>query len=255
MSAYSAVYRILDRFNLLEAAKPAARSALIAARKAAGTDRNVVDQYLSANPVAKLHIGAGFYHIEGWLNSDYNPKPGVIVVDAARTFPFRDAIFDYIYCEHMIEHIDFISGGAMLRECARVLKPGGVVRIVTPNLASLIALHEQPEEDLHRRYMAWTAEEMQRVGTGAQAPSADPVFIINYFVRAWGHQFIYNEASLRFSFGNAGLADAVREASGSSEHPPLRNLEHVDRLPPDFYEFESLVMEAVKPTAKPSARA
>jgi ubiquinone/menaquinone biosynthesis C-methylase UbiE len=56
-----------------------------------------------------------------------------IIVDVTRRSPFVDNTFDFIYSEHMIEHIPYVGGRAMLEESYRVLKPGGTLRIATPD--------------------------------------------------------------------------------------------------------------------------
>jgi SAM-dependent methyltransferase len=49
--------------------------------------------------------------------------------------PFRDGSFDAIMIMHVIEHL--IDPNLILRECRRVLKPGGQIYIETPSLRSL----------------------------------------------------------------------------------------------------------------------
>jgi predicted SAM-dependent methyltransferase len=53
---------------------------------------------------------------------------------------FEDNTFDYIFSEHMIEHVDHDGAVAMLRECYRVLKPGGTICMATPDLAVIVGL-------------------------------------------------------------------------------------------------------------------
>src|SRR4028119_2083578 len=105
MSIYNIVFRAADHLGMLDYVKPVARSVLIASRRVVGQDKRATKNHFKNSKKSKLHIGAGLYRIEGWLNSDYTPKPGVIVVDATKEFPFENSSFDYIYCEHMIEHI------------------------------------------------------------------------------------------------------------------------------------------------------
>ncbi|MCC6155664.1 MAG: methyltransferase domain-containing protein, partial [Candidatus Hydrogenedentes bacterium] len=45
--------------------------------------------------------------------------------------PFRDASFDVVIASHIIEHLD--SPEILLRECLRVLRSGGVLRVSCPS--------------------------------------------------------------------------------------------------------------------------
>jgi SAM-dependent methyltransferase len=57
--------------------------------------------------------------------------------DLAARLPFDEASFDYLLCSEAIEHLP--DQLAMLRECARVLRPRGKLFVTTPNLLSLRA--------------------------------------------------------------------------------------------------------------------
>jgi SAM-dependent methyltransferase len=93
-----------------------------------------VRDYLSTHPVRKLQIGAGGQDMPGWLNSDIAPGRNETHLDAAARFPFPEGSIHFIYAEQVIEHLDYQDGLGMLRECHRVLAPGGKVRIATPDL-------------------------------------------------------------------------------------------------------------------------
>ncbi|MBF6567889.1 MAG: class I SAM-dependent methyltransferase [Candidatus Binataceae bacterium] len=60
-----------------------------------------------------------------------------VQADANQTLPFADASFDYILSREGIEHLENQVG--FVRECARVLRPGGMAVITTPNLMHLSA--------------------------------------------------------------------------------------------------------------------
>lgn len=70
----------------------------------------------------------------------------------------------------------------------RGLKPGGIIRIATPDLRFLLGLYQDPERPLHKAYIAYSA---QRGGLPATA-----VFVINRFHTAWGHKIIYDRETL-----------------------------------------------------------
>lgn len=46
---------------------------------------------------------------------------------------FADNSFTFIFSEHFFEHLFFDEAAALLRECERVLKPGGIIRTVVPD--------------------------------------------------------------------------------------------------------------------------
>jgi len=59
--------------------------------------------------------------MSGWLNSDIEPKlKGILYLDATQDFPIEDNSFDYIFSEHMIEHITYNDAKRMISECFRI---------------------------------------------------------------------------------------------------------------------------------------
>ena len=168
-------------------------------------------------------------------------SPQVLRLDATQAFPFADASFDYIFSEHMIEHLSYPQGQQMLAECRRVLKPGGVLRIATPDLAFLVALYGAEKSALQNAYLEWA--HMQFI---AWAPEASDTFVINNFVRDWGHQFIYDAKTLHRALRDAGFATPVACELNASSHDALCGLEHLERMPEGFLRLETMVFEAEK---------
>ena len=71
----------------------------------------------------------------GWINADHQPNNSKVQkVNLLKKFPFPDDSFDVLYHSQFIEHIDFEMGIKFTHECLRILKPGGIIRIVTPDL-------------------------------------------------------------------------------------------------------------------------
>ena len=204
-------------------------------------DEAITTSYLSGRPPYRLHIGCGLNILPGWLNSDYYPaNKDLLHVDAEKSFPFPDETFDFIFSEHMIEHIPYPSAHHMLLECFRVLKPGGTIRISTPDLNFLIALYGE-KSNLQLSYIKWSQEKFV-----PWAPEATDTFVINNFVRDWGHCFVYDEKTLRSAMQNAGFDPVVRCRINESAFPELRGLENENRMPPGFLRLETLTMEGTK---------
>jgi len=155
-----------------------------------------------------------------------------------------DQQFDYVFSEHMIEHIPYLEGFSMLSECYRILREGGTIRITTPNLAFLIDLYKNDNSDVQNEYMKFATD-----GFIKYAPCVDSTFVINNFVRHWGHQFIYDEKTLRAAMERAGFKKVTRRELNESDAVALRALEDTNRMPERFLRLESFTLEGTKLTA------
>jgi len=205
------------------------------------TDQRLMRDYAPAS--RKLHLGCGDSVLDGWLNTDFSPQSrDVMTLNATRRFPFDDESFDYVFSEHMIEHLRLTDGLKMLAECFRVLRPGGRVRISTPDLRFLIEL-EGKRSEVQERYMEWSAATFLPHITGF----AGEALVINNYMRDWGHQFIYDERTLREALMSCGFCDAVRYDLNESADVNLRDLENESRMPEGFLALETMTLEARKP--------
>ncbi len=63
--------------------------------------------------------------------------PGVVCWDLRHGVPFPDQTFDVAYHSHVLEHLDREDAPGFLAECFRVLKPGGILRVVVPDFEKL----------------------------------------------------------------------------------------------------------------------
>lgn len=195
--------------------------------------------YKSQSPRC-LHIGAANFDIKNWFNTDLAPKtPGVYYLDATKRLPFPDCTFDFIFFEHMIEHIPFTAGRQLLAECRRVLERAGVVRISTPNLRNILALISSHDRETET-YLNWAVKTFNL----PQEPYPKAPVVVNNFFRSWGHQFLYDPETMRRAMEEASLVNIVQEKVGVSAHPLLRGLErHGQAIGDSINEFETMVFE------------
>ncbi len=165
-------------------------------------------------------------------------------MDVTEPFPLPDDAIDFIFAEHLIEHLSWRNGQRMLAECRRVLKPGGVLRLATPDLAVLIDLYRGNGDPDAKHYIRWVTRRYL-----ADHGHEHPVFVLNNAMRNWGHTFLYDAEVLSMALDEAGLRDPVRCALDESAHHELRSLESHGSAVGNkrAVAFETMILEAVKP--------
>lgn len=129
-----------------------------------------------------MNVGCGITVHPDWVNLDSSAAvPGVIRHDLRRGLPYPDASLDAVYASHVLEHLEPDAGARLLRECHRVLKPEGTVRIVVPDLEAIVKLY------------------LESI-TGAETEDTDAVFRYD-----WAMLELYDQAVRTVSGGRMAL--------------------------------------------------
>ncbi len=98
-----------------------------------------------------LNLACGHRHHPDWVNVDLVATgEDVLKHDLTQGLPFADAEFDAVYSSHFLEHLSRADGAAFLRECHRVLRPRGVIRVVVPDLEGLTRAYIEALEEARR---------------------------------------------------------------------------------------------------------
>jgi predicted SAM-dependent methyltransferase len=193
-------------------------------------------RYCQGHAVRKLHLGAGTNILAGWLNTDGlvassyfgsdSQCEQTVFLDVSKRFPLPDKSFDYVFHEHLIEHLTYAEGQVLLRECFRVLKPGGRLRVATPDFETFVRLYTAQtatEREFIDEYVRMNSEVWSRDLADVKHNKA--VFVINHALRAWGHQFLYDFATLAEAMRAAGFSDITRHQTRVSCDSALSGLE------------------------------
>jgi predicted SAM-dependent methyltransferase len=202
----------------------------------------LIKSYFGSNGLKKLQVGCGKNPLNGWLNTDLLATSEVIYMDATKPLPIPDNSLDYIFTEHVFEHINYSDGNSFLKEAYRVLKPGGRIRIATPDLSFLIRLYSKPDTEVAIRYIKNSVDRYVR-----EPKVYEEAVVVNNFFYNWGHQFIYDFEMLNFTLQSAGFTKAIRFNPLESTDANLRNLEaHGKMIGEEFNLIETIVVEAEK---------
>ena len=137
------------------------------------------------------------------------------VWNLARGFPVPDRSCALIYSEHLLEHLKVEPGIALLEECLRVLKPGGMPAAIRDALARL-----PRGAALCRRL-----EEPGLADLAGPPVHPDRAEMVNIFFRWWGHEWLYDAEEFHRRLREAGLHRHPRRRVGRERGPELRGRE------------------------------
>ena len=216
--------------------------------------------------VQRLNLGCGTSAAAGWVNVDGSwaawlsrhptlrrglvragvvpaavedaswPKD-VIVHDLRRSLPFHSESFDAVYASHVLEHLYLTDARRLLVECFRILRPGGVLRIVVPDL-----------RDIVEEYAAARSSESHG---GADASGTDPCERLNgrlmlrhehpprgplhlrlyaFFSDFHSHKWVYDAPHLIAMFQQAGFEQAGLRGYLESAIEGIAHVERGDRV-------------------------
>ena len=84
-----------------------------------------------------LHLGCGKTLLPGFINIDIDACSGADRLMDIRDLEFGDASVDLIYASHVLEHFGRHEVNLVLKEWARVLKPGGMLRVAVPDFSKI----------------------------------------------------------------------------------------------------------------------
>ena len=164
---------------------------------------NVTKAELAEMGIKYLQVGGDWWNKcgDGWLNTDFiftrlpvgfvceDWRTGRYILrqDAGRRAPFEDNSFDAVYSEHMFEHILPMDGSAFIKEMYRVLKPGGVLRVTTPDLEKYLNGYVHRTSDPFLQQHAARFPPMGKLG-----PPYTAATVVNNIFRNYEHRWVYD---------------------------------------------------------------
>jgi predicted SAM-dependent methyltransferase len=193
--------------------------ALVAARAAYAREQ-VERLGLVGRRDLKLHLGAGPTRLDGWVNIDVFPAE--VSMNMSWPLPFEDESVAFVYAGHAFEHLYYAGEAlALLREVRRVLAPGGVFRIIVPDMGLFLAKYAAGDRAF---FDHWRAN-----GLKLFSLFTTPMELINVY-NATGrdpseffmHKFGYDYETLAKIAERAGYTSVARSSYMASAHPELR---------------------------------
>ena len=207
--------------------------------------------------VVKLNVGCGKTVADGWVNIDNSPSVllsavprlrgalkaaailtpqqaegiprGVVWANVVKRIPIQDGRADFVYSSHMIEHLSRWQGLRFVRECRRVLRDGGVLRLATPDLELMVRDYlsgtspfnhdaKTPGDAFCAEYRAYSDVQLNGVKS-----------IIHKLLSGDSHQWLYDRASIAELLREGGFAEINSCSYRQGSVPDLSAVEHRQR--------------------------
>ncbi len=175
-----------------------------------------------------LDVGCGMNLHAHFVNMDYHWTPGVDVCwDITKEkYPFTDSRFEGIFTEHCLEHISFEDCKKNLSEFFRILKPGGILRIIVPDGELYLDIY-------HRRKAG------EIIAMPYEEGYISTMHRINGIFRNHGHLFIYDFETFRILLESAGFKNIIKRQFREGKNSELL-------IDTESRRVESLYVEAEK---------
>jgi predicted SAM-dependent methyltransferase len=195
-----------------------------------------------------LNLGCGAVTPAGWTNVDYALgarlsrvpilRPlfsmkwdrRIVIHDLTKPFRWLADSAEAVYSSHTLEHFDREAGARFLAECHRVLRPGGVCRIIVPDLA--VHLRRYHDGTLPAERLLEEMDVLYPIPRAAWKRPLVPLI-------AYPHRCMYDTAALTRAMSAAGFECRSR-APFESLIPDIRAIELEDRT------RDAVIVEGIK---------
>jgi len=179
----------------------------------------------------KINFGAGGNQLRGWKNLDIQYE-GFGFIDISKPLPLPDESVTHCFSEHCVEHVTAPDGFRFFKECYRILKPGGMIRITVPSIESVF--HTMTPE-----YIRWVKEAGFGDGTERGA--------IEHLITNHGHLACWSVGTLKAAIFAAGFEKVYDFAVGESAVQEFCNIEgHGKVIGENNNRIESICVEGSK---------
>ncbi len=211
-----------------------------------GCGRNVIEEWINIDKswniaLSKHHfLKLLFYKLRIISRVAYEANwsgKNILRHDIRKKLPFKDKSVNYVYCSHVLEHLTREDAQKVCQDVYKILKPGGVFRVVVPDLKLLTSKYingdksffgdsKEPIADNFINYV-WRIKEKR-----------SHTFFENLFIDY--HKWMYDFESLSHLLRNSGFEEVSECKYRQGECADLKRIEPLKRRE------ESIYIEAIK---------
>jgi predicted SAM-dependent methyltransferase len=163
----------------------------------------------------------------------WNVRP--LVHDLTKPLPFPEHSFSAVYASHVLEHLYLADAQRLLEECHRVLRSGGVIRVVVPDLRSMAITYIENKNGegplpIEKQAPADKFNEMLMF-RGPAPPAGNFLYRIYTLWKDFHHhKWMYDSESLAHYVEKAGFSSVREKEFLQSEILGIADVEQANRL-------------------------
>jgi len=163
-------------------------------------------------------------------------RPDIFIHDIRKPLPFPDCSAEAVYASHVLEHLYREQGQQLILEAFRVLASGGIVRIVVPDLHTIVReyLGDRPFGELSSSAKALPPGDLLNERLLMRWPSPSRRNFVLRIYEAWqdfhSHKWMYDEQSLASLLRSVGFVDVVRRSYAESLITNITDVEDPSRI-------------------------
>jgi predicted SAM-dependent methyltransferase len=160
----------------------------------------------------------------------------ILIHDIRKPLPFRDASASAVYASHVLEHLYREEGRQLMRESFRVLAADGILRVVVPDLRSIVEeyMGQRPFGEVELEKDGASPADRLNERLLMRWPSPSKRHILHRIYDAsqdfHSHKWMYDTESLRALLGSAGFVDVQPKVCGDSLISDIAAIEDPSRL-------------------------
>jgi len=198
----------------------------------------------------KYHLGCGIIFLKNYLNVGFwtnlengklyenpNGAEGTILLnyDLTHGIPASENSLEVIYHSHMLEHLTNTEGIEFLKDCYRVLKPGGVMRVLVPDLGYFSKKYVEGDDFFFDAYRKEALADNK-----ALYPTRGAIFM--GMLHNHGHKMGYDFETMHHALQSIGFINIQKTMFQESQLPDIKEIEPYAPL----RAAESLCLECIK---------
>jgi SAM-dependent methyltransferase len=163
----------------------------------------------------------------------------------AENIKLSDESCDIVFCSHVFEHIPHTRLPTILSEINRILRPGGILRLLTPDLAVVAKAYVEKDENFFRQAKEEDESLRTDLGFGGMlmnfivSPGQDTALLdrnLQTFIAGYAHLYSYDYSMLSIMLEQLGYSPR-QVGFCESETTEMKEPLHVVGLEPKWQNF------------------